>query len=1240
MALITIREKPVENNILQASVIFPDGGEYPVSFTNPFSQKEEENLTWYFEEHLKHPFMNEGLAKTTGDSIKTYGEALFNQIFTEKVLIQYSLLKSAGIHTIQFEIKGSTDYFHQIHWEAMKDPNLPHPFVYDCIMTRCTFKPPLQAIHPNPSPTLNILLVTSRPNGKHDVAYRTISRPLVEAVQSSQIPVKIDILRPGTYQALSTHLQDIRDTYGAGYYHIIHFDVHGGVLSYQELTGTHEPEKRLFQTRFGRTDLEPFKGKKAFIFLNGEGESVYDPVEDKELADLLMNHSIPVVILNACQSGMLTGENQSSMGNRLIEAGVRTVLAMSYSITATAARQMMETLYTRLVQKNDLFHAIRWARARLLDQKSRDANFRYTIDLEDWVLPVLYHRIRPDATSPFPIREMTFEEREEFLQQNRHHYFAPKPRYGFVGRDLDILEIERKLLNTRDGAPHNLLLVRGMGGAGKTTLLTHLAEWWQKTGFISEVCYFGYDEKPWTLDTIINLVAKKVYGVFDDTETNTPEYREFMMFRTMKTALQVQELVRMLRNSPHLLILDNLESVTGEDLAIPNPLSGTEQEKIRKFLQQLKGGKTMVLLGSRGGVSWLIKEHDGALLPEDIYDLSGLDQDAASDLANKVLERHVTDSHRRTRLKKDENFLQLLKILAGYPLAIEVILSNLKTRETSEILEALQIGDISLDTDTKSKTESLIQCIDYSYSNLSSDAQTLLLLLAPFSGVILENGLEPYFTIVKSQPGLESIYTDNWENVITSAKDWGLLSSTEIQGFLKIQPVLPYFLKNKLSRYPDEFKKSIDIGFYLHYQKISLSLCVIIFSKENKEIKFGLNIVKIEYENLINALEIGLNTHRSVLPLYSLLSKYLKSIHDLTRGFLLAQRIRSILELYPHDLRIKQFHLEYWGVVSDIALYHVELNHLQEAEETYLIVLNICDQTSQWPKKVKEKNCATVYHELGRVYQKQRNFEKSEQNYLNSLEIYDKYDDDYELGGTLFQLGTMFQDQGNYEDAKNCYLESLEIFINLDEKNGLAKIYRQLSQLALNQGNFEEAKQNLSKEIKILRENNELYELAGAYNNLGNLFQEQDEFELAEEFYRKSLEIKVFFKDRYFQTSTYHQLGLLFQKKKDFIAAEQNYLKELEILNEFNDCYNQAKAYHQLGRVAENQDKFDEARTNYLMALEYITGFDDTETFNIIFSSIARLYQTTGDQALVSGTAQILSITESELKTRIQSFNT
>ena len=50
-----------------------------------------------------------------------------------------------------------------------------------------------------------------------------------------------------------------------------------------------------------------------------------------------------------------------------------------------------------------------------------------------------------------------------------------------------------------------------------------------------------------------------------------------MQFRALQPALQAQTLAQRLRTERHLLVLDNLESITGEFLAIPHTLPAAEQ---------------------------------------------------------------------------------------------------------------------------------------------------------------------------------------------------------------------------------------------------------------------------------------------------------------------------------------------------------------------------------------------------------------------------------------------------------------------------------------------------------------------------------------------------------------------------------------------------------------------------------------------------------------------------------------
>ena len=117
----------------------------------------------------------------------------------------------------------------------MKDPKLAQPLALQAAMFRKNIQPQTQAISLRPSPTINLLIVTARPSGKRDVGYRTISRPLIDVLNRTSLPVQVEILRPGTYRALENHLRTITEKHGEGFYHVIHFDVHGTLLSHEQL---------------------------------------------------------------------------------------------------------------------------------------------------------------------------------------------------------------------------------------------------------------------------------------------------------------------------------------------------------------------------------------------------------------------------------------------------------------------------------------------------------------------------------------------------------------------------------------------------------------------------------------------------------------------------------------------------------------------------------------------------------------------------------------------------------------------------------------------------------------------------------------------------------------------------------------------------------------------------------------------------------------------------------------------
>ncbi|WP_103668168.1 tetratricopeptide repeat protein [Pseudanabaena sp. BC1403] len=1208
MPVITIREEQqVDDGFLATLRI--DGRDYPnIKISDPFLKSEEARLEWYFEQWLRFPMLDTTRAADVAASIREYGTRLFDQIFADRKAYADYLRLRDNLGTLRFEIEAINPEFQAWHWEAMRDAELPYPLAVDCVMVRKSTRPTAVMAAVNQSPTLNVLMVTARPS-KNDVAYRVISRPLIEALGNSQLPVKIDLLRPATFEGLSRHLEDR----GAGHYHMIHFDCHGALLTYDQCNVENKAgaDALTFKQRYGRTQIAAYSGVKAFLVLEGNEDGEEDLVEATELADLLTGKRIPVCMLNACQSGKQLGtetglvENyrETSLGSLLMAAGMQMVVAMGYSVTVTAAKVMMAAVYEQIFNKKLLEDAVRLGRRELFNQKERSAYFNYAIPLEDWLLPVVYGTQQVDLN----LREFTAREEEAYFESLGRAFQFVQPEYEFVGRDLDILRIEKAL------ARHNMLLLQGMGGTGKTTLLNFLREWWEKTHFADgekgeQIFYFGYDERAWTLEQILFALGQRLYDRF-----------EMGRFQAMSQAAQVPKMVALLRGAGHVLILDNLESVTGEPLAIPNTLPQAEQVKLRDFLKKLAGGKTRVVFGSRCGEDWL----KAATFQQNVYGLRGLDQEARTLLAQRILARHVPQ--RVKAIEADPEFTRLMKVLAGYPLALEVVLPNLKGQSPSQVLEALQAADFDLDSGSEDKTKSILKCVEYSHSNLSPDAQRLLICLAPFTGFISRDAIPKYAEELQKLESFQDYDFANFDAAIQEAINWGLLEGMdEANRLLTIQPIFPYFLKTKLASLDEPPRKALQEGFKNHYQIGSAYYNQLMKSKDPQQRQIGIFLCRLEYENLYNALQTCL-ANQETIDIFFCLDEYFEVINDIQSNLKLSEFVCKAQESYSTRIREGEYGYQIGFALHTLASRYQETKQYQQAKIYYEKALEsykVLKETEEKDKKIWSASTynnlgavakdlreygearqnyqqalaidiefgdrysqASTYHELGRLAQELREYGEARQNYQQALEIKIEFGDRYSQALTYHQLGILARELREYGEARQNYQQALAIFIEFGDRHTQASTYQELGTVALELREYEEARQNYQQALAIYIEFGDRYSQASTYQNLGIVAQELREYEEARQNYQQALAIYIEFGDRYSQAITYHQLGTVALELREYEEARQNYQQALAIKIEFGDLYSQAITYHQLGRVAEELREYGEARQNYQQAL-------------------------------------------------------
>ncbi|MFB2804504.1 tetratricopeptide repeat protein, partial [Microcystis sp. BLCC-F209] len=1134
MLVLTIREEGINDGGFTATLNFDSGNSYPITVTDPFTNQEEKQLEWYFEEWLVFPTLETDKAQKAANSVQNYGENLFKQVFQSNLNAygEYRDLRKQ-LSQLQIIIESQSPEFQALHWEALKDPDLPRPFSIDCIISRQRRGATVVPVQMATYPTINLLVVIARPNEESDVNYRTISRPLVELVNSSEIPVKIDILRPGTYESLTRHL----DEKGEGYYHVIHFDVHGGLMEYEQYQRQVHGDSWRYQRGWGLEDLAEYEGVKAFLFLEGEEKGQATPVEATELANLLTGKNIPICILNACQSAKQISQEsedyrETSLGSRLMTAGMQAVVAMGYSVTVSAAKLMMKPIYQQLLNGKDLTEAMRKGRLELFNNKQRCAYYNTIIDLEDWLLPVIYCRGKINLN----LRPFTPEEEEKYWEHISNQYVFPLPEYGFVGRDLEILKMEKALLK------HNILLLKGMGGTGKTTLLNYLREWWQKTNWATHIFYFGYDRKAWTLEQIVYEIGQGIYNRFEQAS-----------FQAMNLKARVRKLEQKLRSEAYILILDNLESVTGQPLAIQNTLPENEREAIAEFLTNLVGGKTKVILGSRSEETWLQRR----TFKENIYHLQGLDQESRTELAERILERQAKS--RKNAIKKDDYFKRLMKLLAGYPLAMEVVLANLKRQSPEEIWQGLQLAELA-DVGDKDKTNNIIKCVEYSHSNLSEEAQKLLLCLAPFSGFIDRSDIPNYSQQLQQLEPLQGYQFDQFDAAIEEAIHWGLLSpmSEEMPSLLTIQPIFPYFLKTKLKELAPETQAAIWEGFKNHYRDLAGSYFDTLLNFKNpKEKQWGILFCRWEYENLFNALQICLEKQES-FGFFTCLDNYYKVTSDsVTRAKFMESLCQSI-EKYPPEFLQTEFGYEmgfafhrYGSGLLDIKQYNLAKNYYEKALQAY-------QSLSQIEERTKQSYISITLHQLGYLAQELREWEQARSYYQQSLEIFIEYGDRYEQAKTLHQLGMVAGELREWEQARSYYQQSLEIFIEYGDRYEQASTLHQLGYLAQELREWEQARSYYQQAIEIFIEYGDRYGQANPLHGLGIVAQQLREWEQARSYYQQAIEIKIEYGDRYGQANPLHGLGIVAQQLREWEQARSYYQQAIEIFSEYGDRYGQA----------------------------------------------------------------------------------
>ena len=1149
-------------------------------FANPLDSDERREFRWYLEDYLQFPYgAEENHADQVEGEMRKWGESLFAQVFApgtggNNPVIFYQEAVREGLEKCELCISSDDPAFLNVPWELLRDPTPGGGYLAPSLggfyrqRTAQRIGAPI-AVHQNGP--FRVLLVICRPYGAKDVPLSTVAQPILEAIRPLRPAIELDVLRPPTFDALAKRLTDKR-----GYYHLVHFDGHG--VFARMPAGTVIPQYRAMAN------------KGHLVFENEVGKE--HVVSSDDLAQALATSRVPLYVLNACQSAEEGKEAAfSSVASSLVAVGAKGVVAMSYSVYASSAALFMGRFYEKLITGAPLSEAVAAGR-QALHAKPQRPSVVGPLELQDWMVPTLYQQEQgyvpipghaPPASKP--------DDEEGPVRRQRAEEVCPEGKFGFLGRDYDLVDIERLLRD--DQFP--CVLLTGVGGVGKTDLARGFARWYAETGG----CPGGVFAVDFREKADFGQVVGSIVGHGTD-------------FSRLSEQQQWDSLTSYLRSNPCLLVWDNFESVAGYPTGAVPLASAAERTKLARFLQALRGGKSRVIITTRNpDESWL------GIAPA-AKQISGLPRRAAGQMAERILS---SVGRRAQEFRADPSYDRLLTLLRGHPKSLEVVIPLLRGKTPGEVIEGLQHR---VDTLSESIEDA---SLGLAFSQLSSAARRHLPFLGLFSSFVQANMLG----IISSQfDELAATYaklmgstldTPGWERILGEAARAGLLKSAGGQIY-ELHPTVPAMLRRQLlSEIGEQGLSQLDGLFLAFYAAWSAAY----FDGVRKADADAMRAVSTEEANLRRALRLGEQSRKwdEVQAIAQTLGEYYETQQDTAqwraiRNNLLDRIGREATKGAGEQPASLWMYLQGKAAIEAMAsndldaaegMYLEVLKHLQgatasDAEEMMAVAYhqlgivaeerNQFDAAEGWYKKALEikerlgleRDAASGYHQLGRVAEERNRFDAAEEWYRKALEIKERLGLERDAATDYHQLGTVAQERNQLDAAEGWYKKALEIFERLGLERDAASEYHQLGMVAQERTQFDAAEGWYKKALEIEERLGLERDAATDYHQLGMVAEERSQFEAAEGWYKKALEIKERLGLERNAASDYHQLGNIALERNQFDAAEGWYKKALEIKERLGLERDAADEYHQLGIIAEKRNQFDRAEGWCKKALE------------------------------------------------------
>lgn len=1143
---------PIELNIRfsshnQVTVTFDGQDSGSLDFQTPFDKNDFSDMAWYLETYAASYIADVDMerADEIADRLKTLGEKLFLSVFTDSTAKQLFDSFQRCNEKRLITISANHPTVLSLPWELLRDPTGTF-LMNEKLSIRRRYagagggRP---AFRVQSKDSLRTLFVVSRPEGEGFLNPRSEAQAVMQALQEKQANIELEFLRPATLDKLIERLEndDLPPI------DILHFDGHGAFCDAKD----HDSAAPAKHADHGLTKHTAPKGQSGYLLFE-KADGGQDLVSAESLADSLYRKQIALVVLSACQSATVGGEDAlNSVAARLTHAGLPSVLAMTYSVLVATTEKLFAAFYAELMKGKHIGEALDTARRYLNRNSERGERQcgaqRITLNLQDWFVPALYQASHDSAllkSPPAPLLQRG-EQGSPLCKIGEQDPGSPLckrgvrgdlnnlPKHqdaGFFGRNKELWQIERAFVrNVRSVA------VTGFGGQGKTTLAIEAGLWLQQTGLFSQVCFVDYAafQGVDAVGTAVSTLASVLDESLIDADAAT----------------------QALQKTAALLILDNLEALAPTALAAL--LTAAEA--------WATAGRSRLLMTTR--------QHDlgHAAFPKanssrhSYLPLEGLGQEDALAYFQRL---HKLPPAPLFKQPERAALLALFARVDFHPLSIGLLAQELKFRRPAELGRRLE------QYLAENHDNPLLGSLKLSLDRLEPVARLLVTRLGVFQGGAMQSMIEM----------VTEINAGDWASLRPALESTGLIQAEHLKDvtvpYLKFHPTLAPALRQELK---DDEQAELLARYLYSYYGLSLYL----YNEDQKNPHAARTIARRELPNCLHGVNAALQAGEGfAVEFANNVSKFLNDfgLHaDKAALNLAAQQVSG-------DIGSASWFLTQSN--QGEALYYAG-QHAQ-AETIFQTLRRHLGPTPSY------KLCA-ILNCLGRCLNQQGNIAAAIDCYEQALAIAQSLDTSpsiQRLTSTLHTgLADAFADTGDYPQAKAYYEQSLAIKKEIGgDTRGVVVIQIQLGTLAMAQGDLHEAEQRYQSALTLFASLNEPKTEATVWHLLGNVYTRAEGWQAAEHAYREAARINQALGDTLGAADTWNALALLTAIQGNLDAAEQWYRKAIAA-QRLGNPKDLAMSLYNLADLLQNQAKrIEEARALAEQALTICETLDAAAT--------------------------------------------